>query len=168
MEHFSKYFNPDMLGSWDLLLENGSYGESVFTIKDVQKQEVVGGDGKKKMTTVLLFEETHKGMIMSANENWRAFLKVMQTPDVNKWKGRQITVFVKPNVKAFGNVVDALRIKPFAPAIKPAKKDILTPEHPSFAKVKAAIESGAADMAQARSKFEISADVEALLTGGAK
>jgi hypothetical protein len=163
--HFKKLRNPDYLGSWDLTLKDGSFGEITVTIKEVKKQMVFDGKGGQDECVVVTLADKDLKPFIANSTNLKMLARVCGSNFIEDWAGKQVVLGVD-KVRAFGEIHDALRVRNKKPA--PAKKDILTPEHPSFAKVKAAIESGAADIAQARSKFEITAEVEALLTGGAK
>jgi hypothetical protein len=45
--HFKKLRNPDYLGSWDLIDENGTVKNRAFTITGVKKEMVHDGKGGK-------------------------------------------------------------------------------------------------------------------------
>ena len=104
--HWKKQFNYDYLGSQDI--EEGK--ELTLTLKETKKQEVIGGDGKKTMCFVAHFKENYKPMILNRT-NCKAITRAFKTPYSNEWKDRRITIFVLKDVKAFGELVDALRVK---------------------------------------------------------
>ncbi len=114
MTHFKKLMNPDYLGSY--AFDPGQ--EMTLTISKVQTESVVGADGKKEDCIVCHFKEQVKPMILNAT-NCKAIAKLYKTPYIENWVGKQIVIRVQ-QVRAFGDVVDALRVKPELPA-KPAE-----------------------------------------------
>lgn len=110
--HWKKLQNPDYLGAY--AFEPGQ--EIVATIKTVQQEMVTGADGKKENCTVLHFVEPNiKPMILNAT-NAKIITKLYKTPYIEDWEGRLIQIYVD-RVRAFGDVVDALRIRPFIPKV---------------------------------------------------
>ena len=116
MTHFKKLMNPDYLGSY--AFEPGQ--EMTLTISKVQQESVVGADGKKEDCIVCHFREQVKPMILNAT-NCKMISRLYKTPYIENWAGKQITIRVE-QVKAFGDVVDALRVKPVLPAKAPEFK----------------------------------------------
>lgn len=120
--HWKKLHNPDYLGAWDL--QPGQ--ELILTISTVQVEMVTGSDGKKEQCTVVRFAEkmvdkvTIKPMILNVT-NAKAITKAHGTPYIEEWQGRKIQVHVE-RVKAFGEMVDALRVRPVAPKIVTSAK----------------------------------------------
>ena len=51
-------------------------------------------------------------MIIHAKTNFQGLENATGTPFIERWVGKKICVYVETGVKAFGQVVDALRIKP--------------------------------------------------------
>lgn len=109
LTHWKKLTNPDYLGSYALLPGE----EIVATIKSVGNEEVTGADGKKETCSVVHFHEKIKPMILNAT-NFKTIAKLMKTPYIEKWYGKKIQIYSE-KVKAFGDVWDALRIRPFLP-----------------------------------------------------
>lgn len=109
LTHWKKLHNPDYLGAYSL--DPGK--ELILTIKSVQVEKVQNPDGKKEDCMVMKFAEPQKPMIINAT-NCKTITKLYKTPYVEQWTGRKIQLFVD-NVKAFGDVVEALRIRPFTP-----------------------------------------------------
>ena len=114
MTHWKKLRGTsEYLGSWSL--EQGQ--EPIVTIDRVGTESVVGEDGKKSDCVVAHFKE--RGvlpMILNAT-NLKTINKIYKTPYVEEWQGRAIQLYIA-QVKAFGDVVDALRIRPFIPKVK--------------------------------------------------
>lgn len=111
--HWKKLTNPDYLGAYSLAGENG-YTEKVVMIERVQQDTVIGNDGKKEVCMVAHLAG-EKPMILNAT-NCKAIAKVAGSSFVEDWAGTRITLYVQQGVRAFGDVVDALRVRPKAPA----------------------------------------------------
>lgn len=107
--HWKKTMNPDYLGAY--ALEPGQ--EMILTIKHIQEETVTGPDGKKEQCSVIHFVERVKPMILNAT-NAKAIAKVIGSPYIEDWYGRKIQVY-SATVRAFGEMVDALRVRDFAP-----------------------------------------------------
>ena len=113
MTHWKKMKGTsDYIGAWDF--EQGQ--EIVLTIDRVSREQVAGEDGKKQNCLVAHFKEKVKPMIINAT-NAKTITKVYKTPYIEEWSGRAIKIYVA-QVKAFGDYVDALRIRPEIPAVK--------------------------------------------------
>ena len=108
--HWKKLTNPDYLGAY--ALEPGQ--DIIATIKSVGIEKVIGSDGKKEDCTVMHFsEQQFKPMILNVT-NAKMLEKLYKTPYIEEWSGRKVQIGVE-SVKAFGDVVDALRIRKFLP-----------------------------------------------------
>lgn len=116
LTHWKKLTNPDYLGAY--ALEPGQ--DLIVTIKSVANEVVIGTDGKKETCSVMRFVENVKPMVLNAT-NSKTITKLLKTPYIEKWAGCKIQIYVEKNVKAFGDVVDALRIRPFLPVEKELK-----------------------------------------------
>lgn len=120
---WQKIANKTYLGSWDLCVgadknEKPIYKEVVATVKKVAKEEVVDMENIKKNANakkeelLVYFEEFEKPMIIHAKTNFKGLSNATATPFVEKWVGKKVCVYVEVGVKAFGQLTDALRIKP--------------------------------------------------------
>lgn len=116
MTHWKKLMNPMYLGAYEF--EQGQ--EMTLTIASVREESVIGSDGKKEDCIVAHFRENVKPMILNVT-NCKTIGKLYKTNYIEEWAGKQIIVRVQ-QVKAFGDVVDALRIKPEIPAKAPEFK----------------------------------------------
>lgn len=112
LTHWKKLTNPDYLGAY--ALEPGK--DLIVTIKSVANEIVTGADGKKETCSVMRFAENVKPMVLNVT-NSKTIAKLLKTPYVEQWAGRKIQIYVE-SVKAFGEVVDALRIRSFLPVEK--------------------------------------------------
>lgn len=110
MTHWKKLTNPDYMGAYSL--EDGK--DIILTVDKVNREMVTGPDGKKEECTVIHWREKEKPMICNVT-NARMIEKILKTPYIEEWSGKRLQICVK-KVKAFGEVVDALRIRDFLPA----------------------------------------------------
>jgi len=115
--HWKKLYNPDYLGAYALLDENtGKYKDVVYTIASIRLEPVNGPDGKREECMVMRFAEKGiKPMIVNAT-NAKTMEKIFGTPIIEDWIGRQVQIGVE-QVKAFGETVDALRIRRHLPRV---------------------------------------------------
>ena len=120
LTHWKRYRNPDYFGAYCF---NYAGEERTLTIKMARKETIKGSDGKKQECLVVHWAENEKPFIINAT-NAKAITKVAKTPYVERWVGVRITLYVA-QISAFGEDVEALRVRPFPPApvaqpIKPA------------------------------------------------
>ena len=108
--HWKKLTNPDYLGAY--ALDDGK--DVILTISYVREEKVTGSDGKKDDCVVCHFSERVKPMILNST-NMKIITKLFGTPYIEDWSGRRIQIGIE-KVKAFGDVVDALRVRKFIPA----------------------------------------------------
>ena len=108
--HWKKLTNPDYLGAY--ALDDGK--DVILTISYVREEKVTGSDGKKDDCVVCHFSERVKPMILNLT-NMKTITKLFGTPYIEDWSGRRIQIGIE-KVKAFGDVVDALRVRKFIPA----------------------------------------------------
>lgn len=110
LTHWKKLTNPDYLGAY--AFEPGQ--EMIVTIKSVANEVVTGTDGKKETCSVMHFAENVKPLVLNAT-NSKTIAKLLKTPYIEQWSGRKIQLYVQGGIKAFGDVVDAVRVRPFLP-----------------------------------------------------
>jgi len=119
--HWKKQFNYEYLGSYSL----DSKREAVVTVSRLAQEKVTGQQGRKEDCFVVYFKEFDKGMILNRT-NARAIEKVSGSGLIEDWLGVQVTLYVEKGVKAFGDVVDALRIRDKKPTRQTMTKEIET------------------------------------------
>lgn len=108
--HWKKMNNPDYLGAY--VLEPGE--DLVLTIASAGEETYVGNAGKKETGLLVHFKEKeYKPMICNAT-NAKTISKVVGSPYIEDWAGEKIQLFAS-EVNAFGEMVEALRIRPFKP-----------------------------------------------------
>lgn len=111
LTHWKKLSNPDYLGAYSI--EDGK--DLILTIKNVRQEEVTGTDGKKEECIVCYFADADKPMILNAT-NAKQIQKLLNTPYIEQWAGHKVQIGVE-KVKAFGDVVEALRVRKFLPKL---------------------------------------------------
>lgn len=110
MTHWKKLTNPDYLGAYSM--EEGQ--DLILTIDSVTREVVPGPEGKKEECTVLHWKEQQKPMILNVT-NAKMIERLLKTPYIEQWSGHRVQIGTA-KVKAFGEVVDALRVRDFLPA----------------------------------------------------
>jgi hypothetical protein len=108
--HWKKEFNYDYMGSYSL--PDGK--DIILTIKETKRETVTGTNGKKEDCFVCYFKESDKPMILNRT-NCKTISKVYGTPFIEDWPGHRVILGID-NVSAFGESVEALRIRSRKPA----------------------------------------------------
>jgi len=152
--HWRKLDNPNYMGAYSLM--DGQDKDLVVTIEKVVIEDVKNDRGTEQCKVAYL--KGHKPMILNAT-NCRTIEKIYQTPYINDWNGKQITLFVA-KIKAFGDVLDALRVRPSKP--KETRPE-LTPQHPKWKGAKDAIATGSYKIEDVKKKYILSPENEVLL-----
>lgn len=109
--------DPDYLGEADF--NEGE--EKIVTIDRVQfgvKIKSAEGTSEK---AVVYFKERIKPMILNVARS-KAITKVAGSKFIEDWHGVSIALYIDDNVKAFGDVVSAVRVRPRKPVVKTAVK----------------------------------------------
>jgi len=109
--HWKKLRNPDYLGAYSF---NYPTEERIYTIREARKEMVPGTDGKKQECLVVHWREQEKPMIINAT-NAKTISRLAKSPYVENWVGTRVQIYIA-QVRAFGEVTEALRIRPTAPA----------------------------------------------------
>ena len=110
MTHWKKLTNPDYLGAYSL--DDGK--DIILTVDRVTRETVTGPEGKREECTVIHWRENQKPMIAN-NTNCKMIAKLTGSPFIENWSGHRLQIGIS-KVKAFGEVVDALRVRDFLPA----------------------------------------------------
>lgn len=103
--HWKKLTNPNYIGSHDF--QPGQ--EITVTIESVAKEMVKNQEGKEESCIVAKLKGAQKPLILNKT-NCKLITKVVGTPYIEEWTGHKIILIVS-KVKAFGDVVDAIRVK---------------------------------------------------------
>lgn len=97
--------------------------EKVLTIASVNKAEtVVSQEGKSSKAVVHWKENGNKPLILNVT-NSKRISKIAGSPYFEDWVGKKVQLYVEKGVKAFGDVVNAVRVRPFAPKVVEVKCD---------------------------------------------
>ena len=113
MTHWKKLTNPNYLGSY--AFQPGE--EKPLTIRNICTEEVTNpNEPERKETCVVAhFQQQEKPLILNKT-NLKAIARLAGTPNVEEWEGVGIILCVQ-KVKAFGELVDGVRIRPVKPFV---------------------------------------------------
>lgn len=142
--HWKQLSNTNYIGSYTL----GETPELNVTIKSVSKEIITGPKGEKDEAIVAKLVG-QKPFILNVT-NCKTIAKIYGTSFIEDWVGKTITLYVA-KVNAFGETVDALRIK----EVKPKLPELKESDKANWDKVKAALQNGYT-VDQIRSKWIIS------------
>lgn len=140
--HWKKAFNPNYLGAWSL--EEGK--DMVVTIEAAKREELTNTDGKKEECLVL-YLKGQKPMVCNKT-NAKTISIVTGSPYLEDWPGKSIQLYVE-QVRAFGETVPALRVRP----VRPNTKKKLNAEQ--YKRMKAAVQKGNIDKTRALSDYAL-------------
>jgi len=114
--HWRKILESPYLAGAELDDGNGKFQPIVLTIKsagDEMVREI--GTNKEEKCLVIHWQENRKPMICNVT-NAKAIEKATGTAYVQEWAGHKIKIGTE-KVKAFGEMWDALRVRPVAPQV---------------------------------------------------
>ncbi len=116
--HWKKVVSdPNYIGEADF--ERGE--EKVVTIKRINQKETVTTAEGKSTKAVMYFEEAGiKPMILNVARS-KAIEKVAGSPELEDWPGVKIQLYIEHGIKAFGDIVNAVRVRPFKPRVQTAE-----------------------------------------------
>ena len=153
--HWKKLQHPDYIGAYELM-DGTPNKELTVTITKVAREQITGADGKKEECTVC-YLHGQKLMILNST-NQKVMQKLFDSPYIEDWAGKKMTLYVA-RVKAFGDTVDALRVRPTAP-----KLPELTPTHEKWQGAMTALKAGNTTIEAIRKNYILSSENEKLLT----
>ena len=148
--HWKKTRNPELFGAWTI--QDGEHTELTVTIDKVEQGQITTERGTESAS--LLRIVGHKPLVLNAT-NSKSIAKALGSPFIEDWTGKKITLYVK-QVKAFGEWVDAVRVREQAPK---DTREVLTESHKSYQAVKDAIKSGAYTLEQVETKYKLSDEI---------
>ena len=89
--------------------------EKVLTIKSINQSETVKtAEGSSQKAVVHFAEPSNKPMILNVARS-KSIAKVTKSKFVEDWPGHKIQLYIEDGIKAFGDIVSAVRVRPFAP-----------------------------------------------------
>ena len=152
--HWKKVFNKDYLGSHDL--DNGK--DLVATIDHVEVRVVKDSTGKDGNCNVAVLKGDIKPMILNVT-NCKTVRKFAGSSYIEDWNNIPVIICTK-EVRAFGEDVEALRIRDRQPKIDKPK---LTPDHEKWEAAVDYLRKDGSTMDKILSAWEVSeADQELL------
>lgn len=116
--HWKKVVSdPNYLGEADF----AEGEEKILTIGRVNTAEtVVTAEGKSKKVVVHWAEPGNKPMILNVARS-KNIEKVSGTAFIEEWPGVKVQLYIEHGIKAFGDVVNAVRVRPFKPRAEQAQ-----------------------------------------------
>lgn len=112
--HWKKVVSdPNYLGEADF--QEGE--EKIATIARVAQNETVQTAEGSSKKAVVHFKEPLKPMILNVSRS-KAIEKVAGSPFFEDWPGTTVQLYIEHGIKAFGDVVSAVRVRPRKPIIK--------------------------------------------------
>jgi hypothetical protein len=108
--HWKKLVDTNYLGSWDV-----TNGRLVLQIAKIKQERIFNQNknAEESCTVAYFTDERYKPMILNKT-NCKAMQKLTGSPYIERWAGQRIEIKTE-KVKAFGELVDALRISKTAP-----------------------------------------------------
>lgn len=154
--HWKKVFNSDYLGSCDL--EEGKDLKAV--IKNVIVKKVKNTDGKEQERNVAIFADPKlKPMVLNAT-NCRIVKKFAKSPYINDWVNIPVQIYIKSDIKAFGDVTEGLRIRETQPVMSKPK---LTRNMPAWAKAVEVLKNKTKSLADIEKAYDLEGVKDELL-----
>ena len=118
--HWKKVFNTDYLGACDM--EDKKDLKAV--IKHVEIRDVKDQNGKSSKRNVAIFNTSIKPMILNVS-NCKILKKFTKSVYIEDWKNVAVQIYVKDDIKAFGEITEGLRFRETQPSFN---KPELTPK----------------------------------------
>lgn len=143
MTHWKQLTNPDYIGAYSLQPNE----ERTVEIVRVERQQVTGADGKKEECTVAILKD-EKPFILNST-NCKTLTKLYKTPYIEQWVGKSVIIYAA-RIKAFGEDMDALRIRPTLPE--------LTPDHPKWNEAVKAVKADPKAIDKITARFTLSSN----------
>ena len=110
--------NPDYIGEADF--DEGE--EKIVTISHVKANVTVKtAEGTSQKAVCYFKEQGVKPMILNVAKS-KSIQKVTGSKFVEDWAGARIQLYIDDNVKAFGDIVSAVRVRPYKPKLREMTK----------------------------------------------
>ena len=138
--HWKKLTNTNYLGSY--ALQPGK--DLVVTITEVKKEMVKDATGSES-ECLIVHLQNQKPLICNKT-NAKSIAKATGSPFIEDWKNKQIALYIA-SVRAFGETVDGLRVRPTTVNTKALSND-------EFKKLLEAIKSGKYTVEKAMDSFK--------------
>jgi hypothetical protein len=116
--HWKKVFNKDYLGACDF--EDNK--DIIAIIKAVEIREIKSAQGTEKRNVAVFTDPKIKPMILNVS-NCKMVKAFSGSAYIEDWKNVAVQLYVKDDIKAFGEITDGVRIRPSQPRLtKPQLK----------------------------------------------
>lgn len=150
--HWKKAFHKEFLGAHDL--EEGEDLKAV--INHVEVRKIKGPDGREEERNIAIFKGDVKPMILNVGA-CQKIQKFTKSKYIDDWKDVAVQIYVQDNVKAFGGLVDALRLRDQQPRMT---KPTLTPDHKRWADAVKAVADPNKGMPAVLDRFEVTPEFQ--------
>lgn len=129
MTDYRKFFDKDLIGSWDL----DDSKDVVVTITKVEGGTLTGFGGRKSKKPIVYMRGTEKGFAVNATNG--KTISAMYGNHVEQWVGKKIALYKSSTRNPNGDGdIDCIRVRPKIPEGKPqAHDDAIAPPPPSAA-----------------------------------
>ncbi|HSH24683.1 MAG TPA: hypothetical protein VLA13_04010 [Massilibacterium sp.] len=158
--HWKKLTNPNYLGTYAL----NPNEDLIATIDHVRQEDVTSPDGSEDTCTVVYFKEDIKPFILNVT-NAKQIERIYSTPYIEDWAGKMIQIYIADNIKAFGDTVTGLRIRPKVPT---KRKQELTPSHHKWGDAVSALAKGKTSLKKIRKHYLLDEEMEDILLDDVK
>lgn len=91
--------------------------EKVLTIASINAKETIVTNEGKSTKAVVHWVENEKSMILNVARA-KAIQKATGSPWMDDWIGKKVQLYIDNKVKAFGEIVSAVRVRPYAPKVQ--------------------------------------------------
>lgn len=106
--HWKKLTDTKYLGAWDL-----GDKDMIVRITEVRQEMVKDNKGKEEEVLVAYLDGGVKPWILNKT-NCKSISKALGSPFVEDWAGQKVQLY-SDKVAAFGDIVDAIRVREFNP-----------------------------------------------------
>lgn len=145
--HWREFHPTEYIGAY--AFEPGE--EKVLTIKRAKHERVKDEKGKQEDCLVVHWKEPGiKPMIVNVT-NSKAISKVAGSPYIEEWTGVAVTLFTM-EVSAFGETVEAVRVRQTKPKVKPA----LFPGHEKWDRAVKSVADGKTTIERVKRNYDLS------------
>jgi len=159
--HWKKIHNPDYIGAYSLM-ETGVAQDMTVRILSVSKVGVKGEDGKEEQCMVAQLYNQKPWVVNATNA--KMLTKILNSPFIEDWVGKSVILYVA-KIRAFGETVDALRVRPQLPVIVLPE---LNPAHAKWTGAIDALKAGNTTLEAIKKAYSITPENEALLCESSK
>lgn len=121
--HWKKVFNKDYLGACDL----DDNKDLKAIIKHVEIREIKDTNGTASKRNIAVFTTSIKPMVLNVS-NCKLLKKFAKSPYIEDWKNIAVQIYVKDDVKAFGEITEGLRFRDFQPKFEKPELKPNTPQ----------------------------------------